>query len=77
MKITCCSSLSTVTDYGQVKDLLRSLKKKATLGWTTLYYCNICGVYWEVYYPEGEYHGGGAPALRRISDQDAFDKYGV
>jgi hypothetical protein len=44
-------------------------------GWSTLYYDNSNGRYWELTYPQSEMHGGGAPRLKVISQADAKAKY--
>ncbi len=44
-------------------------------GWEKLYQDTKDGRYWEWFYPQSELHGGGPPALRVISAEDAKKKY--
>ena len=44
--------------------------------WETLYRDPVDGRLWERIYPQGELNGGGPPALRIISLDDARKKYG-
>jgi hypothetical protein len=46
-------------------------------GWDTLYKDPDDGRYWEHFYPHGEMQGGGPPALRLMSREDAEAKYGI
>ena len=46
-------------------------------GWFTLFRDPDDGRYWEHYYPQSFMHGGGPPALRVISREEAETKYGV
>ena len=61
---------------GKISTELVEVKKVMT-GWFTLYKCVACGAYWEKYYPEGEYHGGGEPALRKVEAKYIKEKYGI
>jgi Immunity protein 27 len=45
--------------------------------WETLYRDPEDGRYWERTYPQGEMHGGGPPQLKRLTIQEASDKYGA
>ena len=45
--------------------------------WTVLYQDPEDKRYWELYYPNSELHGGGPPALRRLSNSEAHSKYNV
>jgi hypothetical protein len=45
-------------------------------GWETLFQDPDDGRYWEQTYPEGEMHGGGPPALKCFSSDEAKSKYG-
>jgi hypothetical protein len=46
-------------------------------GWETLYRDPQDGRYWELTYPQSEYHGGGPPRLTHISEEAARAKYGT
>jgi hypothetical protein len=45
--------------------------------WETLYRDPDDGGYWERTYPQGEMHGGGPPQLKRLTIQEASEKYGA
>jgi hypothetical protein len=45
--------------------------------WETLYRDPSDGRYWERTYPSGELHGGGPPALRCMTADEARRKYGA
>ncbi len=57
----------------------KHLEKIATTdgGWTTLYRDPGDGRLWERTFPHGDWHGGGPPALRVISEVEAHEKYGI
>lgn len=40
--------------------------EKDSGGWETLYRDPADGRYWLLWYPQGEYHGGGSPALKNL-----------
>jgi len=44
--------------------------------WETLFQDPIDGRYWEQTYPQSGMHGGGPPALRVVSREQAEEKYG-
>ena len=44
--------------------------------WCALYRDPDDGSYWELTYPQSHMHGGGPPALNRISESVALEKYG-
>jgi hypothetical protein len=44
-------------------------------GWESVFLDPADGRYWERTYPQSEMHGGGPPALRHISTEDAKAKY--
>lgn len=46
-------------------------------GWFVLYKDPQDSRYWELSYPDGEQHGGGAPTLRQIAADEANGKYVV
>ena len=52
-----------VLDYieGHLKTILIDKDK-----WQTLYECPFTGIQWLEDYPQGEYHGGGSPRLRKM-----------
>ena len=58
----------------------RHLKKIATSkqwgAWETLFQDPDDRRYWEQTYPQSEMHGGGPPALKCLSREDAKIKYG-
>jgi hypothetical protein len=43
--------------------------------WETLYRDPEDGRYWERVYPQGDWHGGGPPALINLSDEEAKTRY--
>ena len=45
--------------------------------WSVLYNNPDDGSYWELTYPQSHMHGGGPPALQRVSKRDAQKRYGV
>ncbi len=44
-------------------------------GWNKLYKDPENNRYWELNYPESELHGGGAPQLKSVSQEDAEKRY--
>lgn len=44
-------------------------------GWLNLYQDPDDGRYWELIYENSEFHGGGAPSLKHISNIIAKEKY--
>jgi len=44
-------------------------------GWDTLYLNPSDGAYWECVYPQSNMHGGGPPQLRRLTIDQAKQKY--
>ena len=44
-------------------------------GWRRLFRDRADGRYWERSYPHGDWHGGGPPALRWVSDDDVAKEY--
>ena len=62
----------------RIHELTPHLEKLGTRegGWTTLYRDPTDGRYWEHTYPHGEWHGGGPPQLRYLSDGEAVELYG-
>jgi hypothetical protein len=52
------------------------LQKLADGNWTSLYRDPDDGRLWEKTYPQGHFQGGGPPALKCISSQEAYARYG-
>jgi hypothetical protein len=50
---------------------------KESGGWETLFQDPDDGRFWERTYPQSEMHGGGPPALKCLSKDQAKAKYGV
>ena len=46
-------------------------------GWTKLFVDKNDGRYWELTYPNGEWHGGGPPTLTCVSDSYVRSKYKI
>ncbi len=46
-------------------------------GWDTLYIDTYDSRYWELTYPDSHLHGGGAPLLKNISNEDVEKKYNL
>jgi Immunity protein 27 len=44
-------------------------------GWGVLFQDPDDGRYWELTYPESEFHGGGAPLLQNLSLDEVRNKY--
>jgi len=44
-------------------------------GWSVLYRDPGDGRYWEYTYPDGDRHGGGAPALINLEPKEAQDRF--
>ncbi len=44
-------------------------------GWDTLFRDPTDGRFWERLYPQSYMHGGGPPALKLLSDDEAKEKY--
>ncbi|MGJ8633134.1 MAG: Imm27 family immunity protein [Luteolibacter sp.] len=45
--------------------------------WETLYQDPVDGRFWVKTYPQSEMHGGGPPALRCISDDEAKQRFDI
>ncbi len=45
--------------------------------WSALYKDPDDGSYWELAYPQSHMHGGGPPALKRISENEAYQRYNL
>lgn len=70
----------TVVDENakRIQILISSHLKKITTdstGWEVLYLDEEDGRYWELTYPNGEEHGGGAPQLQYLTEFEAKTKY--
>lgn len=61
----------------RIRHLITRLEEisSADGGWETLYRDNSDGRYWELFYEHGDWHGGGPPSLRNISEPEAKEKY--
>ena len=46
-------------------------------GWDVLYQNLADGKYWELKYPQSHMHGGGPPALKNISIEEARKRYKI
>ena len=53
------------------------LKKLVDKGWEVLYIDTDDNRFWELTYPNGEIHGGGAPLLKNINKDIVLSKYGI
>jgi hypothetical protein len=49
---------------------------KESGGWETLFQDPDDKRYWEQFYPQSQIHGGGPPALKYLSSEEAKTKYG-
>jgi len=59
-----------------VEEVLEKIAFSEKYGaWETLFRDPADGRLWERYYPHGEMHGGGPPALRCITKETARQKY--
>jgi hypothetical protein len=59
-----------------VGGILQHIADHPTYGaWESLFLDPADGRLWERFYPAGEMHGGGPPALRRITIVEAEAKY--
>lgn len=45
--------------------------------WSALYRNPDDSSYWELTYPQSHRHGGGPPALQRVSKEEAYKRYGI
>lgn len=60
----------------RIKYLTAEVLKEVSVGnWTRLYIDEADGRYWELFYEQGERHGGGPPSLKNISESEAKEKY--
>jgi hypothetical protein len=50
---------------------------RSDAGWTTLFVDTNDGRFWERTYPHGDWHGGGPPTLKRVSNEYVRAKYGL
>ncbi len=55
---------------------LKKICAEPVSGWSLLYIDPNDERFWELWYPHGEIHGGGPPALKCIRREDAVLKYG-
>jgi hypothetical protein len=63
----------------RIRSLIAHLEEISSTsgGWETLYRDNSDGRYWELTYENSEWHGGGPPSLRNLSEAEAKEKYKV
>lgn len=66
-----CDRIDGLT--GGILDVIQDHPKDG--GWRRLFRDTADGRFWERYYPQGEMHGGGPPALRLISDREVASEY--
>jgi hypothetical protein len=61
----------------RIEYLISNILKKISVSpeWTTLYYDESDGRYWEKFYPEYNWRNVGPPSLRNISEIAAKEKY--
>lgn len=45
--------------------------------WNILYKCKDCGSFIEEYYPQGERHGSGTTAKRKVTPEYVKEKYAI
>lgn len=72
-----CSSNGVLTGNDAVEmknEYLDNLKVDAH-AWRGLYICRICGAFWEESFTEDRF--GGEPILRRISENDVKERWGI
>lgn len=70
---------SVLRDSKKIDEMIKNhLKKVKSIkgGWLTLYKHNSKDEYWEKFYPDSEAHGGGAPALKKVSSYYVKENYG-
>tara|TARA_R110002124_G_scaffold274903_2_gene444983 strand:- start:147 stop:443 length:297 start_codon:yes stop_codon:yes gene_type:complete len=58
-----------------IKNNLKAIKTDKS-GWNALYQDQKDKRYWLHYYPKSEMHGGGPPALKAISNNEASQRFG-
>lgn len=51
-------------------------RKKSASGWETLYVNPVDNRFWELSFPNSEWHGGGPQRLTNISEKEARDRFG-
>lgn len=66
-----CHRIERLT--GEILEVVQDHPKAG--GWRRLFCDTADGRYWERYYPQGEMHGGGPPALRLMSDRELATEY--
>lgn len=67
-----CARIAWLTSH----QLRKVAYSKQWGAWETLFQNPDDGRYWEQLYPQAEMHGGGPPALKYISREQAKAKYG-
>jgi hypothetical protein len=66
-----CQRIAALT-----KSYLTEMARDAS-GWNTLFRDPTDGRYWELSYPQSEFHGGGPPELRCLTTEAARQRYGA
>lgn len=64
---TCNRIRSLITNFEEISS--------TSGGWEILYRDSSDGRYWELFYEHSDWHGGGPPSLRNISELEAKEKY--
>ena len=62
----------------RIEELTRTYLNRIAVsknGWETLYQDPADLRFWELTYPDSEWHGGGPPTLKSLSMQEANSKY--
>ena len=59
----------------EVGDRIAALERIADGNWTILYRDPSSGELWELFFPQGEMHGGGPRYLRQLSTDEAAKSY--
>lgn len=69
---------SVIRDSKKIDEMIKKQFKKIKSikgGWLTLYKHTSRDEYWEKFYPDSEAHGGGPPALKKVSDDYVRENY--
>ncbi|MFC7772968.1 Imm27 family immunity protein [Flavobacterium sp. GCM10027622] len=64
----------------RIEELKNNYLKKVAVdksGWKTLYQDPKDSRYWLLTYPNSEYHGGGPPALKMLTQTEVIEKFGL
>jgi len=57
-----------------IQNHLKWISKDET-GWLNLYLDPLDGRYWELFYEDSDFHGGGPPSLRCLPKETAKERY--